>query len=36
VMKQRKEEIDDHHQKHGLGQRHNTRHNNPITHDIGL
>jgi hypothetical protein len=36
AMKQRKEAIDNHHQKHGLGQRHNTRHDKPITEDIVL
>src|SRR5207237_6414562 len=36
VMAQRKEEIDSHHQKHGLGQRHNSRHDLPITEDIVL
>jgi hypothetical protein len=34
VMKLRKEKIDDHHQRHGLGQRHNTRHDQPITDDM--
>ncbi|MGG6297716.1 protelomerase family protein [Leptolyngbya sp. AN02str] len=34
VMKRRKNEIEDHHLKHGLGQRHNTRHQLPITEDI--
>jgi hypothetical protein len=34
VMANRKEEIDHHHQKHGLGQRHNSRHQQPITEDI--
>lgn len=36
AMRQRKEEIDTHHQKHGLGQRHNSRHNQPITGDLVL
>lgn len=36
AMKQRKEAIDYHHQKHGLGQRHNSRHDKPITEDLVL
>lgn len=36
AMANRKEEIDNHHEKHGLGQRHNTRHDQPITEDIVL
>ncbi len=36
VMKRRKEEIDTHHNKHGLGQRHNARHDYPITEDMVL
>ncbi len=32
----RKEEIDAHHEKHSLGQRHNSRHDLPITEDIVL
>ena len=36
AMSNRKEEIDTHHEKHGLGQRHNTRHDQPITEDIVL
>jgi archaellum component FlaC len=36
AMANRKAEIDNHHEKHGLGQRHNTRHDQPITEDIVL
>ncbi|MBD2465974.1 hypothetical protein H6G89_33865 [Oscillatoria sp. FACHB-1407] len=36
AMASRKQEIDAHHHKHGLGQRHNSRHNLPITEDIVL
>lgn len=36
AMAQRKEDIDAHHYKHGLGQRHNARHPQPITEDISL
>lgn len=36
AMAGRKEEIDSHHEKHRLGQRHNTRHDQPITEDILL
>lgn len=36
AMTNRKAEIDAHHEKHGLGQRHNTRHDLPITEDIVL
>jgi Telomere resolvase len=36
AMANRKEELDTHHEKHGLGQRHNTRHDQPITADIVL
>jgi len=32
----RKTEIDAHHLKHSLGQRHNTRHDQPITNDLTL
>ncbi|MEM9219903.1 MAG: protelomerase family protein [Cyanobacteria bacterium P01_F01_bin.150] len=31
AMDNRRQEIDDHHIKHGLGRRHNTRHHQPIT-----
>lgn len=36
AMAHRKEDIDAHHHKHGLGQRHNARHHQPITADISL
>jgi Telomere resolvase len=36
VMAQRKSEMDAHHAKHQLGQRHNTRHDRPITEDLVL
>lgn len=36
AMAHRKADIDAHHRKHGLGQRHNTRHHQPITEDITL
>ncbi|MBE9182538.1 hypothetical protein IQ268_28720 [Oculatella sp. LEGE 06141] len=36
AMKQRKEAIDNHHDNHGLGQRHNSRHDKPITEDLVL
>ncbi|MGG6298072.1 protelomerase family protein [Leptolyngbya sp. AN02str] len=36
VMKHRKQDIEDHHLKHGLGQRHNVRHDKPITEDVRL
>jgi hypothetical protein len=36
AMANRKEEIDSHHENHGLGQRHNSRHDLPITEDIQL
>jgi hypothetical protein len=36
VMAQRKSEMDAHHAMHRLGQRHNTRHDRPITEDLVL
>jgi Telomere resolvase len=36
VMAQRKSEMDAHHAMHQLGQRHNTRHDRPITEDLVL
>jgi Telomere resolvase len=36
VMAQSKPEMDAHHAKHQLGQRHNTRHDRPITEDLVL
>ncbi|HIK56252.1 MAG TPA: hypothetical protein IGS37_13955, partial [Synechococcales cyanobacterium M55_K2018_004] len=36
AMAHRKADIDAHHRKHGLGQRHNARHHQPITEDITL
>jgi hypothetical protein len=36
AMASQKQEIDSHHEKHKLGQRHNTRHDQPITEDIVL
>jgi len=36
AMANRKTEIDSHHQKHSLGQRHNSRHDQPITDDMTL
>lgn len=36
VMGQRKSDIDAHHAQHRLGQRHNTRHDRPITEDLVL
>ncbi|MBE9182578.1 hypothetical protein IQ268_28925 [Oculatella sp. LEGE 06141] len=32
----RRQVIDNHHQKHGMGQRHNSRHDKPITEDLVL
>jgi hypothetical protein len=36
VMAQRKSDIDAHHAQHRLGQRHNTRHDRPITEELVL
>jgi hypothetical protein len=34
VLEQRRQELDDHHNHHGMSQRHNVRHDLPITEDI--
>jgi len=34
VLEQRRQEIDDHHARHGMSTRHNVRHDLPITEDI--
>lgn len=34
ALEQRRKEIDEHHLRHGMSQRHNARHNSPITEDL--
>ncbi|MBM0745774.1 hypothetical protein JOY44_30830 (plasmid) [Phormidium sp. CLA17] len=36
ALANRRPEIESHHQRHGLGQRHNVRHNNPINQIISM